>query len=74
MNPNRGAFDGNLGDLADHGVEGLVHRDPLCAALGGVAPMALVAEPVAILGPPSDEDLAACAELGAVVAATTLGF
>lgn len=34
----------------------------------------LVAEPVAILGPPSDEDLAACAELGAVVAATTLGF
>lgn len=33
-----------------------------------------VAEPVSVIGPPSADDLAACEELGAVVAATTLGF
>ena len=32
------------------------------------------AEPVSVIGPPSAEHLAGCEELGAVVAATTIGF
>lgn len=33
-----------------------------------------VAEPVAVIGPVADRALAACRELGAVVAASTLGY
>ena len=32
------------------------------------------ADPVSVIGPPTDEHLGACEELGAIVAATALGF